>query len=78
MNMSSLLLARYGLIFGAVVGALLGLLMYAVQRGRRDFASVSAMQPSRYEIVAEAEAAEVAAGLPDRLGSPAARTAADE
>ncbi|MER5466207.1 hypothetical protein ABT010_37295 [Streptomyces sp. NPDC002668] len=74
--MSSLLLARYGLIFGAVVGALLGLLMYAMQRGRRDFASVSAMQPSRYEIVAVAE---VAAGLFDRLGSTAARTtAADE
>ncbi|MFH8682107.1 general stress protein [Streptomyces lydicus] len=72
--LSSLLLALYGLIFGAVIGALLGLLLHGVQRGRRDFASVSAMQPSRYEVVADAEVADQAAKLLDRLGSAAAGT----
>ena len=46
---SALLLAMYGLVFGALAGALLGLQVYAAQRGRRDFASVSFMQPSRYD-----------------------------
>ncbi|MFE7775285.1 general stress protein [Streptomyces sp. NPDC057445] len=74
---SSLLLALYGLIFGAVVGALLGLLVHAMQRGRRDFTSVSAMQPSRYEVVVDADVAARAAALLDRLGSaPATGTTA--
>ncbi|AWN30478.1 general stress protein [Streptomyces sp. NEAU-S7GS2] len=76
--LSSLLLALYGLIFGAVIGALLGLLLYSVQRGRRDFASVSAMQPSRYEVVADAEVADQAAKLLNRLGSAAAGTTTTE
>ncbi|MFC9883229.1 general stress protein [Streptomyces libani] len=71
-------LALYGLIFGAVIGALLGLLLYSLQRGRRDFASVSAMQPSRYEVVADAEVADQAAKLLNRLGSAAAGTTATE
>ncbi|WP_406222576.1 general stress protein [Streptomyces decoyicus] len=76
--LSSLLLALYGLIFGAVIGALLGLLLYSMQRGRRDFASVTAMQPSRYEVVADAEVADQAAKLLNRLGSTAAGTTATE
>ncbi|MFC4607584.1 general stress protein [Streptomyces maoxianensis] len=76
--LSALLLALYGLIFGAVVGALLGLIMYAMQRGRRDFTSVSAMQPSRYEVVVDVEVADRAAALLDQLGSrEAGKTAAD-
>lgn len=50
---SGLLLPLYGLVFGALVGALLGLLVRAALRGRRDFASVSFMQPSRYDVVAD-------------------------
>ncbi|MFJ6605125.1 general stress protein [Streptomyces lydicus] len=76
--LSSLLLALYGLIFGALIGALLGLLLYGLQRGRRDFASVSAMQPSRYEVVVDAEVADQAAKLLNRLGSAAAGTTATE
>ncbi|MFE6130045.1 general stress protein [Streptomyces sp. NPDC056437] len=60
---AGLLLALYGLIFGAAIGALLGLFLYALQRGRRGFASVSAMQPSRYEVVAEEDVADEAARL---------------
>ncbi|WP_406154860.1 hypothetical protein OG806_01810 [Streptomyces sp. NBC_00882] len=41
--MSGLLLALYGPVFGALVGALFGLLVHAARRGRRDFASVSFM-----------------------------------
>ncbi|MEV6653159.1 general stress protein [Streptomyces sp. NPDC051219] len=77
--LSSLLLALYGLIFGAVVGALLGVLFYAMQRGRRDFASVSGVQPARYEVVTDAEVADQAAVLLARLksGKTAGPTATD-
>ncbi len=37
---SGLLLAIYGLLFGAIVGGLLSLAMYAMQRGRRDFTTI--------------------------------------
>jgi uncharacterized membrane protein len=60
---SGLLLALYGLIFGAVVGALFGLLLHAAQGGRRDFASVRSMQPSRYDVVVDEDVAEEAARL---------------
>jgi hypothetical protein len=48
---ASFSLAFYGLVFGAVVGALLGLLTHAMTGGRRDFASVSGMQASRYDVL---------------------------
>ncbi|MDQ0578370.1 general stress protein [Streptomyces rishiriensis] len=70
---SGLLLALYGLVFGALVGALLGLLAHAAQQGRRDFASVSFMQPSRYDVVADDavadEAARLLAELPSEAGT---------
>ncbi|MGW3417335.1 general stress protein [Streptomyces phaeochromogenes] len=68
-----LLLALYGLVFGALVGALLGLLVHAAQRGRRDFAPVSSMQPSRYDDVADDaladEAVRLLAELPGGTGA---------
>lgn len=60
---ASLLLALYGLIIGAVIGAVVGLISYALQRGRRDFASVTVMQPQRYEVVVDDEVADEAARL---------------
>ncbi|MFF4486067.1 general stress protein [Streptomyces sp. NPDC001544] len=70
---SGLLLALYGLIFGAVVGALLGVLLHAAQGGRRDFASVRSMEPSRYDVVADEDGADEAvrlgAGLDSRAGA---------
>ena len=57
---TSLLLAIYGLVFGAVVGGLLNMALYAMQRGRRDFVSTHTMQPSRYDILADAEVADQA------------------
>jgi hypothetical protein len=56
-------LAIYGLVFGAIVGALFGLIFHALHGGRRDFSSVRAMVPSRYEVVADAEVADEAARL---------------
>jgi hypothetical protein len=60
---ASLLLAVYGLIFGAVVGAVIGLALHAMQRGARDFESVTVMRPQRYEVVADDEVADQAAQL---------------
>lgn len=60
---SALLLALYGLIFGAIVGALFGMLLHALQGGRRDFASLRSMQPSRYEVVVDEAVADEAVRL---------------
>ncbi|MEU2108707.1 general stress protein [Streptomyces sp. NPDC019507] len=60
---SGLLLALYGLIFGAVVGALFGVLLHAAQGGRRDFASVRSMEPSRYDVAVDEAVADEAVRL---------------
>jgi hypothetical protein len=60
---SALVLAGYGLIFGAVVGALFGLLAHALQRGRRDFHSVSGLRPKYYDVVADVGVADRALQL---------------
>ncbi|GAA4023079.1 hypothetical protein GCM10022247_54210 [Allokutzneria multivorans] len=56
-------LAVYGLVFGAVIGAIFGLVAHALQRGRRDFASVQVMAPSRYEVVADEAVADEARNM---------------
>jgi hypothetical protein len=48
-----LLLALYGAIFGALVGAVFGLVVHAMQRGRRDFASISMMRPKYYDLMVD-------------------------
>ncbi|WP_020664672.1 general stress protein [Amycolatopsis benzoatilytica] len=60
-------LAVYGLVFGAVIGAIFGLVVHALQRGRRDFASVRAMTPTRYEVVADEAVADEAKNLLAKL-----------
>jgi hypothetical protein len=60
---SAVVLAGYGLIFGAIVGALFGLLVHALQRGRRDFHSVSGLRPKHFDIVADAGVADRALEL---------------
>lgn len=47
-----------GLLWGAGFGLVIGLIAYALTRGRRDFVSRSGIVPTRYEILAEAEVAE--------------------
>jgi Heat induced stress protein YflT domain len=60
---ASLTLAAYGLIFGAVVGAIFGLVLHALQGGRRDFAAVRMLTPSRYDVVVDEEVADEAIRL---------------
>jgi hypothetical protein len=60
---TGLLLALYGLLIGAVIGAVIGVAVLAMQGGRRDFASVIAMRPQRYEVVVDDEVADQAARL---------------
>ncbi|GAA3846663.1 hypothetical protein GCM10022243_10960 [Saccharothrix violaceirubra] len=60
-------LAIYGLVFGAVIGAVFGLVVHALQGGRRDFASVRAMTPTRYEVVADEAVADEAKNLLAKL-----------
>lgn len=48
-----LLLTLYGAIFGALVGAVFGLLVHAMQRGRRDFASISTMRPKYFDVMVD-------------------------
>jgi hypothetical protein len=60
---ASFTLAVYGLVVGAVVGALLGLLLHGMTGGRRDFASVSGMQASRYDVPVDEEVADEAIRL---------------
>ena len=56
-------LALYGLVFGAIVGAALGALAHWAQKGRRDFASIRVMLPSRYEVLVDSEVADQALEL---------------
>src|SRR6185503_14672502 len=48
---------------GALVGALFGLLVHALQRGQRDFHSVSGLRPKYYDVVADLEVADRALQL---------------
>jgi uncharacterized membrane protein len=74
---AGLTLAAYGLITGAIIGAVIGLILYAAQRGKRDFAAVRGLQPSRYELVVVNEVADEAARLLSaRVGAHAAETTA--
>jgi hypothetical protein len=58
----------YGLVAGAIFGAIFGAITHALQGGRRDFASVSALQASKYELQVEhdasAQAKQLLAELP--------------
>ena len=45
-------------LVGAVVGVVLGLIGQALQRGRRDFSSVSSMQAGTFEVQADRDVAD--------------------
>ncbi|MET9392876.1 general stress protein [Streptomyces sp. NPDC006624] len=66
-------------IVGAIAGALFGLLPYALRGGRRDFASLRSMEPSRYDGVVDEAVADEAVRLlggpqTTNVGGPPART----
>jgi hypothetical protein len=60
---AGVVLAIYGLIFGAIIGAVIGLVVHWSQHGRRDFASVATVQPTRYDLLVDAAVADQAAEL---------------
>jgi hypothetical protein len=60
---SSFWLAIDGLWFGAIVGALMGLVTHALSGGRRDFSAIGGMRANRYEVVVEQSVADEAARL---------------
>jgi hypothetical protein len=49
----SLWLTIDGFWFGALAGALIGLLAYALTRGRRDFASWRSLEADRYDVLVD-------------------------
>jgi hypothetical protein len=80
---SAFWLAIDGLWFGALIGALFGLILHALQRGRRDFSSIAAMRANRYELLVDEQFADEAKRLlsetasvvsPDDGGDSAAKT----
>jgi hypothetical protein len=50
---SLLAIVIYWTAFGAIVGAVLALVDYALKRGRRNFASVAGMQPQRFDVLVD-------------------------
>src|SRR3954447_24428571 len=60
---SSFWLAIDGLWFGALVGALMGLVVHALSGGRRDFSTIAGMRANRYEVVVDESVADEATRL---------------
>jgi hypothetical protein len=58
-----------GLWFGAVVGAVFGLISHAMLGGTRDFGSVGAMRANRYEVLVDDEVAAEAERMLSRMGA---------
>lgn len=54
---SGLALATYGLLLGAVISAVVGLIAHAASAGQRDFSSAVSVQAGRYELLCDDEAA---------------------
>ena len=57
------LAALRGAASGGLVGALIGVILYAMQHGRRDFATVTSLQPRYFDIVADVGVAQRALQL---------------
>jgi hypothetical protein len=62
-NLATFWLALDGLWFGAIVGAVAGLLGHALSGGERDFSSIEMTAAGRYEILVDSEVADEAARL---------------
>lgn len=66
-----------GLWFGAIVGAIFGLIAHAMTGGRRDFMSVPGMQADHYELLVDEDVADEAARLLGQTGQmPSTTTSA--
>jgi hypothetical protein len=58
------------LIYGAIIGAVVGLIGHALSGGRRDFSSIEGIQAGYYNVMADEEVADEASQLLARLGPP--------
>jgi hypothetical protein len=56
-------LAILWLIYGAIIGFIVGLMALALSGGRRDFSSVEGIQAARYNVMADEEVADEASQL---------------
>lgn len=56
-------LALYGLLLGAIAGAILGFAAHAATGGRRDFSSMTGIAATRYEVLVDQNGAEEAERL---------------
>ena len=65
-----------GLWFGAVVGALVGLLIHALSGGRRDFESIGSLRADRYDVVVDPHQSRPVDEVPQKNGET--RAAAPE
>jgi hypothetical protein len=54
---ATIALALYGLVLGAVAGAILGFAAHAATGGRRDFSSMSGLAATRYDVLVQPEGA---------------------
>jgi len=60
-------MALWGLILGAMIGALAGVIGYAATGGRRDFTSVNIIQAEHYNVLVDAAIADDAQRLLARM-----------
>ena len=63
----ALALALYGLFVGALVGAVLSAVGYALSGGKRDFTSVNQMKAETYKVMVDVELASEAAAIIAKL-----------
>ncbi len=69
---SAFWLALDGLWFGALLGALAGVLLHALSGGRRDFAAIGGMRAEHYDVLIDEPVADEAARLLAELTMPVA------
>jgi hypothetical protein len=67
---SAFFLGIVWLIYGAIIGLIVGLIGYALSGGQRDFSSIGGIQADSYNVMADEEVADEASQLLARLGSP--------
>jgi hypothetical protein len=65
---SAAILALWGIVIGGMIGLVIGLGGHALNRGRRDFSSVSAMRAEHYEVHAAEEVADEAERILAEVG----------
>lgn len=64
-NTGGLVLLGYGIVIGLILGALVGLLLHAAGRSRRDFSSAGRMEADHYDVLVDEPVAEEAHRLLD-------------